>query len=53
MNILLIGGAGSLTNQMILKLRKEGHRVFVLTGDRSIYFQSDEYSGCTYKDKEG
>lgn len=34
MNILLIGGAGSLTNQMILKLRKEGHRVFVLTGDR-------------------
>ena len=34
MNILLLGGAGSLINQMILKLRKEGHRVFVLTGDR-------------------
>lgn len=33
MNILLIGGAGSFINQMILKLKKEGHRVYLLTGD--------------------
>lgn len=33
MNILLVGGACSLMDNMILKLRKEGHRVSVLTGD--------------------
>ncbi|HBZ64009.1 MAG TPA: NAD-dependent epimerase, partial [Lachnospiraceae bacterium] len=33
MNILLIGGPGSLTNRMIVKLRKEGHRVSLLTGE--------------------
>lgn len=31
MNILLAGGSCSLINSMILKLRKEGHRVFLLT----------------------
>lgn len=34
MNILLIGGSGRLMDSMILKLRKEGHRVFLLTGDK-------------------
>ena len=34
MNILLVGGACSLMDSMILKLRKEGHRVYVLTGDK-------------------
>lgn len=34
MNVLLAGGSCSLMNSMILKLRKEGHRVFLLTGDR-------------------
>ena len=34
MNILLVGGSCSLINSMILKLRKEGHRVFLLTGDK-------------------
>lgn len=34
MNILLVGGSCSLMDGMILKLRKEGHRVFVLTGDK-------------------
>lgn len=33
MNVLLIGGPGSLTNRMIVKLKKEGHRVSVLTGE--------------------
>lgn len=33
MNILLIGGAGSFIDQLIRKLKKEGHRVFLLTGD--------------------
>ena len=34
MNILLIGGTSSLINHLILKLRKEGHRVFLLTGSK-------------------
>ncbi len=34
MNILLIGGTGSLMDQMIIKLRKEGHRVYLLTGEQ-------------------
>ena len=34
MNILLVGGSCSLMDSMILKLRKEGHRVFLLTGDK-------------------
>ena len=34
MNILLAGGSCSLINGMILKLRKEGHRVCLLTGDK-------------------
>lgn len=34
MNILMIGGACSLIDQLILKLRKEGHRVFLLTGSK-------------------
>ena len=34
MNILLAGGSCSLINSMILKLRKEGHRVCLLTGDK-------------------
>ena len=36
MNILLVGGSCSLMDSMILKLRKEGHRVFLLTGDTDI-----------------
>ena len=34
MNVLLIGGAGSLINSLIVKFKKEGHRIFLLTGDR-------------------
>lgn len=34
MNILLIGGASSMINNLIIKLNKEGHRVYLLTGDR-------------------
>ena len=34
MNILLIGGAGSLINNLIIKLNKEGHKVYLLTGSR-------------------
>lgn len=34
MNVLLIGGSGSLVNNMIIKLNKEGHRVYLLTGSR-------------------
>lgn len=34
MNILLAGGSCSLIDSLILKLRKEGHRVYVLTGDK-------------------
>lgn len=34
MNVLLIGGSGNLINDLIIKLKKEGHRVFLLTGSR-------------------
>lgn len=34
MNILLIGGSGSFINNLIIKLNKEGHRVYLLTGNR-------------------
>lgn len=32
MDILLIGGAGNITNAILEKLHKEGHRIYVLTG---------------------
>lgn len=34
MNILLIGGCNSFINNLIVKLKKEGHRVYLLTGSR-------------------
>ena len=34
MNILLIGGCSSVINNLIIKLNKEGHRVYLLTGNR-------------------
>lgn len=34
MNILLIGGSGSFINNLIIKLNKEGHRLYLLTGSR-------------------
>ncbi len=40
MNVLLIGGAGSLINNLIIKLKKEGHRVYLLTGSR---YDKDPY----------
>lgn len=33
MNVLLIGGPGRLIDEFIIKLKKEGHRIFLLTGD--------------------
>lgn len=35
MDILLIGGAGSITEAVINKLNKEGHRIYVLTGNEN------------------
>ncbi len=35
MEVLLIGGSGSLMNAMLNKLNKEGHRSYVLTGSRN------------------
>ena len=34
MNVLLIGGPGNLADNLIIKLNKEGHRIYLLTGDR-------------------
>jgi len=34
MNVLLIGGAGSFIDNLIIKLNKEGHHVYLLTGNR-------------------
>lgn len=35
MNVLLIGSAGSLMENLINRLHKEGHRIFLLTGNKS------------------
>ena len=43
MNILLAGGSCSLMDSMILKLRKEGHRVFLLTGDKYRHINMNGY----------
>lgn len=40
MNILLAGGPGALMNRLIKKCKKEGHKVFLLTGKR---FKEDGY----------
>lgn len=40
MNVLLIGGPGSLINNLIIKFNKEGHRVYLLTGNK---FGKDPY----------
>jgi len=34
-NVLLIGGSCSLINSLIIKFKKEGHRVYLLTGTKS------------------
>ena len=34
MNVLLIGGPGSLADNLIIKLNKEGHRIYLLTGNK-------------------
>lgn len=41
MKVLLIGGESSLINRLIVKLRKEKHQVFLITGQRNknIYFE--------------
>lgn len=38
MDVLLIGGAGNITNTVIDKLNKEGHRVYILTGGENRTF---------------
>ena len=44
MNILLAGGSCSLVDSLILKLRKEGHRVYILTGDQYRHNKYKKYS---------
>lgn len=34
MNVLLIGGCSNVINNLIIKLNKEGHRIYLLTGSR-------------------
>ncbi|MEY8386179.1 NAD(P)-dependent oxidoreductase [Oscillospiraceae bacterium 38-13] len=41
MNVLLIGGSGSFIDNIIIKLKKEGHRISLLTGSR--------YTGTSYQ----
>lgn len=40
MNVLLVGGASAFMNRLIQKMKKEGHRVCLLTGNR---FKDDSY----------
>ena len=51
MNVLLIGGPGSFIDNLIIKLNKEGHRVYLLTGnryDRLVYQKVFERYNFTY-----
>lgn len=41
MNVLMVGGSGSFIDNLIIKLKKGGHRVYLLTGSR--------YSGTAYQ----
>ena len=41
MNILLIGGSSILINQLIIKLKKEGNRIYLLTGNK---YRKDNYA---------
>ena len=34
MNVLLVGGSSAFMNRLIQKMKKEGHRVCLLTGNR-------------------
>lgn len=34
MNVMLIGGCSSMINNLIIKLNKEGHRVYLISGNR-------------------
>ncbi|MEE0954917.1 MAG: NAD(P)-dependent oxidoreductase [Eubacterium sp.] len=52
MNVMLIGGPGTLTDRLIVKLKKEGHRVFLLTGSRyreAVYERVYERYDFTYE----
>lgn len=44
MNILVIGGAGTFLNNLLIKCRKEGHKVSVLTGSR--FSKKEDYQKC-------
>ena len=35
MDIMLVGGLSPMTKRLSLKLYKEGHRIYVLSGDRN------------------
>jgi len=51
MEVLLIGGSNNFVNELISKLNKEGHRVYVLTGNRyheSAYKRAFEKYEFTY-----
>ncbi len=43
MNVLLIGGSGGLIDQIMIKLKKEGHRIFLLTGNKYAKHKYEKY----------
>ena len=55
MNYLLIGGSSHLMDRMIIKLKKEGHRVYLLTGEqfhKSKYEKTFERYDFSYDSDE-
>lgn len=44
MNILVVGGAGTFLNNILIKCNKEGHKVSVLTGNR--FANKEDYQKC-------
>jgi len=52
MNVLLIGSAGSLLDSMVNRLHKEGHRIFLLTGEKGRKERHKHIFECYYFDLE-
>ncbi len=52
MNILLIGSSGNLLNSMVNRLHKEGHRIFLLTGEKEKKERNKHIFECYYFDFE-
>ena len=52
MNVLLVGSSGSLMDNLVIRLNKEGHRVFMLSGSKTDRGPSKHVFECYSFDYE-